>query len=411
MTWQSRIKEAAYTSPGGQRMAFQYENVSVSFDKKGAAYDFPDADGTYMQDLGKSGRRLPLTVFFSGANCDLQADVFLAMLGEPGEGKLEHPVYGLINVLPFGEITRKDELVTRANQVSIELTFWETTGLVYPTVQGDAASAVQQAVSAYVQASAQQFAESAQLETPGALAGLIGDYRAALGTAREFLAPIAQASAEVQREFTAINRSIIETLDTLIGDPLVLALQTSLFVQEPSRAFARIESRLTAYSAMLDVLTGETAKPGFGSRNYNAFLAQDLFVLGASSGQVLSVLNNQFPTKSEAVAAADFLLTNLEKATVWRDASYQALDEIDTGLAYAQIQQAVALAAGYLVEISFTLRQERVVFLNRPRALIELVAELYGDVDENLDFFISSNDLTGDEILELPRGRRVAYYV
>ena len=32
-------------------------------------------------------------------------------------------------------------------------------------------------------------------------------------------------------------------------------------------------------------------------------------------------------------------------------------------------------------------------------------------IDENLDFLINSNNLTGSEILELPRGREVVYYV
>jgi hypothetical protein len=32
-------------------------------------------------------------------------------------------------------------------------------------------------------------------------------------------------------------------------------------------------------------------------------------------------------------------------------------------------------------------------------------------LDAAFDFFILTNDLTGDEIYELPRGRRVKYYI
>ena len=75
------------------------------------------------------------------------------------------------------------------------------------------------------------------------------------------------------------------------------------------------------------------------------------------------------------------------------------------------LRRFVAIAAGFLVEISFTLKQEFRITLDRPRTIIDLAAELYGEVDGQLDFLISSNNLTGSEILDLPRGREIVYYV
>jgi len=411
MSWLDRILEAAYTSPSGQRLPFQYEDVSLEFDKRGASYDFPDADGTYVQDLGKSGRRYPLTVYFSGSNYDLEAALFVAMLGEAGRGKLEHPMYGAVDVVPFGAITRRDNLKSGANQAIIEVTFWETTGLLYPTSQGDAAGDVLRAVAAYNQAVADQFAESVRLNTPSAKAGLFGDYSAALSTVKTTLAPIAAASADVQRQFTVISRSITEGLDTLIGDPLTLALQTAQLIQAPARAASSIDSRLDTYHALIAAITGTIETSGYGVRNSNRFKSNDQFVSGAASGQVLAVVNTQFVTKGGAVLAADTILAQLDEVTVWRDANYTALGELDTGAAYTALQSAIALAAGYLVEISFSLKQERRVTLDRSRTIIDLVAEFYGSVDDKLDFFISSNAFTGSEILEVPRGREVVYYV
>ena len=62
------------------------------------------------------------------------------------------------------------------------------------------------------------------------------------------------------------------------------------------------------------------------------------------------------------------------------------------------------------------------VHVDDPERLIDLIdglflpggrdldAELYGSVDDRLDFLIESNGLTGSEILELPRGRAIVYY-
>ena len=66
MAWQDRLKEAAYTSPSGVRTVFDFGDVSRTTVKKTAAFDFPDADGTYIQDLGTAGRRYPMRLFIWG---------------------------------------------------------------------------------------------------------------------------------------------------------------------------------------------------------------------------------------------------------------------------------------------------------------------------------------------------------
>jgi hypothetical protein len=126
---------------------------------------------------------------------------------------------------------------------------------------------------------------------------------------------------------------------------------------------------------------------------------------------VVSVVNNQFVTKSEALQAAEVVLTQLDDVTAWRDQNFQSLGGVDTGGSYQKLQEAVALTAGFLVEISFSLKQERRIVLDRNRTIVDLAAELYGSVDDQLDFLINSNDLSGSEILELPRGREIVYYV
>ncbi len=84
---------------------------------------------------------------------------------------------------------------------------------------------------------------------------------------------------------------------------------------------------------------------------------------------------------------------------------------VDTGESYAALQNAGALASGYLVEYSFSLIQERRIVLGRARTIIDLAGQLYGTVDDKLDAMIDINGFTGDEIVEIPAGREVVYYV
>jgi prophage DNA circulation protein len=414
MAWTDRIREAAYTSPSGVRLTFDYENVSKTVDKKTTSFEFPDANGSYVQDLGNTGRQYPLRVFFWGGDYDLRAEAFEAALLERGTGKLEHPIYGTVNVVPFGTITRRDDLKTGANQAVFEIVFFETIGLIYPSSQTDPASSVLAAVDEYNDAAAQEFDDVTSLDNAVDAVTFKNEYRALLDSVSSGLQSIANEQDNVRTQFNAVRDSINQGIDVLIADPLTLAFQTLILLQAPARALTIITARLDAYKNLADsIITGNNAvvTPSFDSRSSNLFHINDLYASTYLSGSVVSVVNTQFTTKTEALTAAEFILTQLDDLNNWRDANFKALAEIDTGAAYQQLQEAVALTAGFLVEISFTLRQERRVVLDRNRTIINLVAEFYGSVDDQLDFFINSNSLTGSEILEVPRGREVVYYI
>ena len=407
MAWTERIREAAYTSPSGVRTAFDYENVGLDVDKKTTAFNFPDADGTYVQDLGHSGRRYPLRIFFWGEDHDETAEAFMASLLESGAGRLEHPLYGVVDVVPFGAISRRDNLKTAANQSVLEVEFWETLGLVYPSAVSDPSSEVLAAVNEYNDAAAA--ALEADLELDDALDAVTfkNTYQGLFDSAKSGLQAIADAQADVRQKFEAVAASIDSGLDVFVQQPLTLAFQTLTLIQTPALVFQGVTARLDAYKDLAGaLLSGDGAEV-----KANDFYTSDLYASTYVSGAIVSAVNAQFATKTDALTAADDLLSLFADVADWRDANYRALGAVDTGTSYQQLQEAVAVAAGFLVQISFTLKQERRLVLTEPRTIVDLAGELFGSVDTELDFLIESNNLSGSEILELPRGREIVYYL
>ena len=408
MAWSDRIKEAAYTSSSGFRLAFQFTDVSRVIEKNGAAYSFPDANGTYIQDLGTSGRRFPMRFFFNGANCDLEAEAFEAALLETGTGRLEHPVYGSRDVVPMGEITRRDDLVTGANQVIIEATLWETIGVVYPSNQGNLPGDTAAAVAAFNAAQAAEFAANANLGGALQRAQFGAKYTAFVNNAADKLRTVADTQAAVSKQFDSAVKSINRGVDVLVSQPLTLAFQTSIMLQAPARALSALGDRFAAYANLARSIFTPDGGPAVEN---NELRGRDLFASGSVAGTVVAVLNNEYKSRPEAFAAAETVLDLFAEVVAWRDATFAASDVIDTGDAHQALENAVALAAGYLVALSFGLRFERRVVLDRDRGMVELCAELYGATWETvLDDFINANELTGDEILEIPRGRSIVYY-
>lgn len=407
MAWQDRLQEAAYNSPSGLRVRLNYENVRRSFEKKTTAFEFPDVDGSYIQDNGHTGRHFPLRVFFWGENYDLEAEIFDAVLRERGIGKLEHPIYGTVDVVPFGTITQRDDLKTAANQAIFEVEFWATIGLIYPSSQTDPASEVIAAIEAYNAASAEDYGAVIETGTAIQRVTLENQNLNLVATVATALRDIAATDDGVEQQFNAIVDSINRGIDVLVSEPVTLAFQASQMIQSPSRALTDILARLDGYGNLLNSLISGSG----AAADNNTFRTSDLYASGYVTGSILSTVNNQFVTKRNAIAAAEQVFDQFNALVVWRDDSFAALNEIDTGAAYQKLQEAVALTAGFLVEISFSLKQERRLVLTRARTTIDLVGELYGTIDDELDFFIQSNDLSGDEINELPAGREIVYYV
>lgn len=414
MAWQDRVRPAAYTPAGGGRFTFKYEDVALGFTLRGTSFEFPDADGTYVQRTGTSGRRYPLRVIFTGNDHDLEATRFETALRSPGVGLLEHPMYGAVDVIPLGDVSRRDDLVTGANQTIFEVTFWSTIGAVYPTNQEDPGSSVLSALLDFNTQAAEEFNDTTDLGGTREQTGILSIFTGLQASVAGGLKEVAAATEEVQRQFFDIDDSITQSIDVLIGDPVTLASQTVLMIEVPARSAAAIADKLSAYADLANaVIRGEDAvvSPGFDSTPSNTFHTADLYVSTYVAGAVLSTVNTEFETRPGALQAAEIILSLMDEVTQWRDDNYAALGEIDTGGQYQQLQEAVAIAAGFLVEISFSLKQERSVTLATARTPVDLCAELYGQVDEVLDFFSESNNLSWQEHLEISRGRRIVYYI
>jgi len=406
MPWQDRIKEGSYTSPSGVFSSFLFENLTKAVTKKTTAFNFPDFDGTFVQDLGNTGRRYPMRLIFSGSDYDEEMDVFEELLLEKGIGVLDHPFYGRIDVVPFGQVTRRDDLKDAGNQGILEVTFWETVDLVFPFKQTDPEAEIELSISNYNLAQSEDFEELLDVDKVVDKNTFKSQYLATVNQVKAGLKVVSDTQAEVQQVVDEVFDSINLGIDTLIGAPLTLAFQTSILLQTPARALTLISDKLSAYGSLFDSLTGtdQTTKNGYANINLSAS--------GAVTGSVISAISGDFSTRPDALVAAESILKQLDDLVAWQDKALVSLGIIDTGGSYQKLKDAVTLTAGFLVQISFSLKQERRMILTRNRTVIDLTVELYGSLEgDNLDRFISTNNLTGDEIIELPKGFNAVYFV
>jgi prophage DNA circulation protein len=449
MTWEDRVSEGAYVAPDGTRQVFQFEDVSLTIRKKTIAHEFPNVNATFVEDKGLAGTLYPLVMYFSGEDHDLQAAQFESLLRQRGPGRLEHPMYGVRTVVPFGDIGRSDALVTAANQTAFTVTFWETIVALYPAADADTLQLVDDAVNAYDVAGATQLADSLEI----AKAGANSEFRADMGRLKDGVVRglefAKDGTAELQNKMNRIDRALSDTLSTFVGDPTLIAFQLKQLAGAPARSAALLRARLDAYgnlarsifagtgtgqgggtgssaagTGVVDPGTGAAGARATASNNFHANrLTAELVVISTVS----TVSGESYRTRGDALASARELAELFDELVTWSEDNFTVLFDsnvgpssanpastgvgsLDTGEARQVLQDAVTAALGYLIAVAFTLGIEKSLTLSSSRTAVDLTAQLYGGLDR-LDEFIDSNELTGAEILEIPAGRTVRYYV
>jgi len=465
--WTERISGAAYTPPSGVRIAFSYQVVTEEFTLRGTEFQFSGFNGSYVQQHGSSGRRHPLRILLSGDDHDIQADVFRAAFQESGIGSLELPLKEPVDVVPLGDVKISQDYVSRSNETAFEVVFFETTGLAYLTRQDDAASAASVALEKFGNDQALDFSQAVDLGSVAEKASFKETLKNVLKQVKSTTGKIAAVQQNIKDEFDDALDLVDETIDVLIKDPLTLAFETQRIIALPSQAITSIGARLDGYSdlsqSMFNFPTATPGGPGglgphpgrfTGTGNdaqpTNNFALYKLTAANSIAGMVSSTLftsttagtagqlpavsqsnadaldlgsdtgDSSFSTADQAITAAEVLLDQLAIYATWSDTNYTAIngtDIIPTGVNTEEgdsteaLRRAVALGAGYLIQLSFSLARGRNYRTDGPRNVIELCAELYGTIDENtLNFFIGSNGFTGDEIIEIPTGKDVVFY-
>ena len=408
--WKSRLKEAAYTSPGGTRQTFLYVDFKRSIRKRTSSFEFNGLDGKYIQDRGHDGGDYPFTCYFSGEDHDQLATSFEDLLIEQGRGVLEHPMYGTFDVIPTGSIERTNAMVTGANESIVSVTFSTTLADAYPIPEFTSRNAIDQTLKNFDIAAAAEFDSSIPLKGATGAAQMYSSVTDALAIANSTIGALSDATAAARRAYADQQRLINDSLDTLVGAPLNLAQQLIALVKAPANALSSIQSRLSAYAAFAQRLFD---KP---TRYPNDLYINNLLTLAASNATVLACNSTNFSNRSEAQGAARDVIELLDAVNAYNDNNFSTAQAalpsaIDVGGAYQQNQDAVSAVSSSLISSSFDLRVERAVYLDRERSPVDVCAQyLKSLTDTAYQSFLDTNQIGGDENYLLPLGRRIVYY-
>ena len=438
MAWTNSITEAAYTAPNGERMVFLYdESVKRSTPLKTAEHTFPDVDGAEVQPLGLGGKKFPITAIFSGADCMENADTFESLLCIRGYGILEHPIYGKHTVVPTGEISRSDNLVSGLNESVVEVVFSETiVNKEMPESEVAAIDALDEAAENYEGSAADSFVElieTGSVENEMQLQSVLKAQSDSLFKGITYLADKVsnlQEKSAILQKINNFKMNISEwtkKIDQLKENAQNIAevlVQTARLTAQTAMSASE---KISGYASVITDILNNVKKEAVGENDIkNQYATTGLMVgvlvdslsLGvaktaaaATTTNVSSISQGGFASRSAVLEAADMIAEQFEKYKVYMDSQVSKNAFVDTGEGYEALLDMVICAIQVLQSVAFELPVTRIVRLGRDRQVMELLTEFYGaEGFDRLDQFITDNKLTADEIVLIPMGREVRYY-
>ena len=401
MSWQERLRECRYISPGGSVFILQFEELIREAGKKAPVTEFPGQNQGAVQDLGQATTRYPLVAYIGGENYDQTADRFWQALSESGVGRLEHPRYGNRNVTPVA-IQQREAFVDGAGRAVFEIEFVETNieRLEYPVPVRVNPAAIRRQAELAAQIAAAGLEDIPDIDEPSALAQLRDGAVNLVNNVANGFNNIIGATAEFRAQVNEVTRNIIRNIDDLVQSPFRLATELSTLYALPLQLVGTVEAKLNGYQQLFGTLstlfvdrTGQFADLFARIRGANANAA-----LAAVAG---ACADGEIETREQAVEDAE-QLSGFQSIVDGIDADYE------TKLA---ARQAVTAALLRVLEENLPIEQRKTLDLDE--VLITLVDRLFteiDDLDETIQFFIRYNRLQGDDIVVVPAGRTVRWY-
>lgn len=407
------------TSPDGTVFTALWIGNESSHLKKIGIFDYPGVAGSTVQDKNIRSATYPLTLHFEGPDNDLNAKEFVGALKEKGVWEVIHPVLGLLKLQPM-TFTPKWQPVRSGNVTEIDTEWIEPLDLaVVPSVP-ELQSNVDAQILTVNEVAADQLDTNTFQKIAAEAASLRDSVLDVVASVESKLEAVSDFAADITAEMLAIKRDIDSVLAVIPMDIIALAGQLQELIQLPGRAIQDVQARLDAYKGFA-VSAGLLSPDTPGTPSYNRVAVQEL-ALTAAMGAVADIASTgDLLSRTEAVGVIEDVLTLFDDITNNLDAS-QVLFEgssIDTqyfsqSQSYSVAARLNALTVAYLLRAAFDLKVEKRFVLTRARNPVMVTIEEYGslgDADVNLDLFIDSNKLQGDEYLMMPAGRELVVYV
>ena len=182
--WFERLASASYRG-----VPFGVLGGDSQFGRRNVTHEYPYRDTVWVEDLGRSARRIKMTGFLVGDDCIAQRDRMIEVCEQDGTGTLVHPTFGVLTVNLIGSLS-VSERWDKGRMFEIGFSFIQSGDRIFPAVETSTGDAVNAMATATDAAASVDFAAraGAALKNGAAVVGQAVTTVAAWATTAQMLA-------------------------------------------------------------------------------------------------------------------------------------------------------------------------------------------------------------------------------
>lgn len=218
--------------------------------------------------------------------------------------------------------------------------------------------------------------------------------------------------------FLEIQTEISQTLNDYVTNPLLAMMSINRVLKRPAELAVNIVNKVQGYFSLIETMINNNAY------TYSQKALKEMMISFAAMDMCVSVTSGDFRDKSESLYTEKLLLETEKKVL----ASFETIEGTIAGTyeekylqgeeytinieAKKELVKMFDMTRTYLIENINELPTKRTLILNKDRNYIDVCSEVYGNIEEEtLDMFISDNNIKGEEIFMLRKGRSINYYI
>lgn len=408
MAWPDKVKDPMVITTGdGVRYTPLYVGVKKETTYNIAEFNYPEVRGTEVNRGMPQGSRFALELSFQGPDHLDLSDAFSLSAEDRRPWRILHPVFGTLVAQPLG-------LNFDSSGMSITVitgTVVETITGDFPVVDQDPSIKTKLDVQFFNEASAASFA----ITGPAPDVVDINSLRAVNDGAYKQGSAVVKSGPQANEYFNLFsdaNRAVINAT----SDPLLAIQSVKSLLMYPAMFEDSVKGRLELLSSQ-----------------FSSFVKSSVNLVTPGSKKVFEVTGGTF-VAAMVQAAVTPLALDYGSALAVFDVLNLLIDVYNTYVGFldtlqtpnggspdsyipdpiiGQLQDTVAYTASQLFGIAVNAQQERSMILGAASNVVILAHRFYGmdPDDNNIDRFIASNNIGIDELLQIPKGRKVVWYV
>lgn len=408
MSWLERIQEDIIIITGDgktYRPLYVYYNKATEWNF--TEYNYPGVLGSRVDKQQPKGSRFDLRIIFQGEDHLDDAAEFEVSNRDRRPWTISHPLLGVSTV----QCISLNQNVRDLAQSVFTGVCIETIEDDYPKAPENPEAAAEALLEEFGDISDEQFTDADFNTTDQIL--LQDNVQGAFAVGKDLIPDTSQ----FQQYFNFFNAASNAVLGATIA-PLAAITQARALYTYPLQLIQTARERVDFLSRQFSTLFTEV-------ENLGTFEQKQIFennvglTIGALCVSAITPKSSSDYTDATEVTQVQDILVDTFSQYLDRLGEIQADNALELGnyqpnfSTISKLYELVYLTYSKLTEIALEAKQERTIILPNATDLVNLTHQLYGltESGENIQRLQENNTLSFDEIIELPKDKKIVYYV